>query len=83
MTTFTLDDLVDVMRVAAGENDDAGLDGDILDVPFSELGYDSLAVMETVSRIERDRGVKLPDELAAIATPREFLAAVNDNLPVA
>ncbi|MFD0346149.1 acyl carrier protein [Kitasatospora aburaviensis] len=37
---------------------------------FSDLGYDSLAVLETVSRIEREYGIRIPeDALSAVRTP--------------
>ncbi|MFY3807821.1 hypothetical protein, partial [Escherichia coli] len=39
MTTFTLDDLVLIMR-AGGGADREELEGDILDMPFGDLGYD-------------------------------------------
>ncbi|TDD76621.1 acyl carrier protein [Actinomadura rubrisoli] len=78
MKELTLDELKDALRTAAGE---AGtLDGtpDILDAPFPDLGYDSLAIMETTAQVERRFGVKLPEEEAAeLETPREYLAFVN------
>ena len=81
MTTFSVDDLVRVMRAAAGEDESVNLEGNILDLSFSELGYDSLAVMETASRVEREFGVNLPEEtMASIETPKEFLDVVNGEL---
>ncbi|GAA0494759.1 acyl carrier protein [Streptomyces olivaceiscleroticus] len=77
MTMFTLAELVGAMRAAAGENEESSLDGEILEVRFADLGYDSLAIMETIARIERERGVSLPEDLAAVATPKEFITAVN------
>jgi len=75
---FTLEDLRSVLRAAAGEEDGIDLDADILDVPFEDLGYDSLALLETGSRIERERGIELPDSTVTDAqTPRALLAAVN------
>ena len=79
MKELTLDDLKDALRAAAGEAE--GLqDGsaDLLEVPFSELGYDSLAVMETTAQVERKLGVELPEEeTAELKTPREYLEFVN------
>jgi act minimal PKS acyl carrier protein len=81
MATFTQADLVRVMRAAAGEDESINLDGDILEVTFADLGYDSLAVMETASRVEREYGVTLPEQtMAGIDTPQEFVEFVNDQL---
>ncbi|MFB4301864.1 acyl carrier protein [Actinomadura sp. NTSP31] len=79
MKELTLDDLKDALRAAAGEAE-ALQDGsaDLLEVPFSELGYDSLAVMETTAQVERKLGVELPEEeTAELKTPREYLEFVN------
>ena len=51
MSEFTMDDLRRVMQEAAGEN--RHLEGDVLDQPFTELGYDSLALLEAAARVER------------------------------
>jgi act minimal PKS acyl carrier protein len=78
---FTLDDLRRTLRAAAGEGEDTNLDSDILDLGFADLGYDSLAMLETARRIELDRGVALADSTVTDAeTPRALLAAVNDEL---
>lgn len=78
MPSFTLDDLRRVMRECAGEDESVDLDGDIADVSFDALGYDSLARMETASRVQRAFGVTLPDEeMADIDTPAGFVAFVN------
>jgi act minimal PKS acyl carrier protein len=81
MNEFTMDDLKKVMRESAGE--DGALDGDVLDSSFEELGYDSLALMETTSRIERALSVTLPEEeMADVSTPRDLLAFVNSRVGV-
>jgi act minimal PKS acyl carrier protein len=78
MAQFTLNDLKQVLRTAAGEDESVDLDGDILDTDFGELGYDSLAIMETAGVIERGFGVQLPDdEVSKRHTPGEFIALVN------
>ncbi|MBQ0825061.1 acyl carrier protein [Streptomyces tagetis] len=80
---MTTDDLMSVMRAAAGQDENVDLDGDILDVPFADLGYDSLALLETAARLEREHGVRLTDDLVTTArTPRGFLALVNEGLEV-
>jgi minimal PKS acyl carrier protein len=74
---MTIDDLRTILVASAGESD-GGLDGDIRDVDFDELGYDSLALMETAARIRSDFGVTIPDErIAELRTPGEILDLVN------
>jgi acyl carrier protein len=78
---LTIDDLKRILREAAGETDGIDLDGDILDVTFADLGYDSLALLETGSRIEREQGIALEDSTIADAgTPRALIAVVNEQL---
>ncbi|MBD0745902.1 acyl carrier protein [Streptomyces sp. CBMA152] len=76
---MTIADLTRILRECAGEDEGVDLDGDILDIPFAELGYDSLALLEASSRLEREVGVKLSDDAVSEAeTPRLLLAAVNE-----
>jgi len=78
---FTIDELRAVLRAAAGEEESANLDDDIMDVPFTDLGYDSLALLEAGSRIERERGIQLGDSTITEAeTPRALIEAVNQRL---
>jgi act minimal PKS acyl carrier protein len=81
MTTSTIsfDDLCRIIAVSAGVDDGVQLTDDKIDTPLCELGYDSLALLETVSRLEREYGITL-DESAASAdvTARELLACVNE-----
>jgi len=79
MTQFTLDDLRRILREGAG--DSGTLDGDITDVPFTDLGYDSLAMLELSSRVEREYAVPIPDDAAlAMRTPGAAVAYINDRL---
>ncbi|MFE9769596.1 acyl carrier protein [Streptomyces sp. NPDC005808] len=78
---FTLDDLRRILLEAAGADEGVDLDGDILDVPFDALGYESLALLETGGRIEREYGIVLDEELLGDAdTPRALIAAVTQHL---
>jgi act minimal PKS acyl carrier protein len=80
---FTLDDLRRILLEGAGADESADLDGEILDLGFDELGYESLALLETSSRIEREYGITLDDEeLTDGATPRRLIDAVNTQLSV-
>ncbi|TDC97198.1 acyl carrier protein [Actinomadura sp. 7K507] len=78
---FKIDDLRRVLTEAAGTPEEVDLEDDILDMEFDVLGYDSLALQETGSRVERAYGIELEDEAIVDArTPREFLSTVNMRL---
>jgi minimal PKS acyl carrier protein len=81
MAEMTLEELTALLRECAGEDETVDLDGDVLDTPFDELGYDSLAVLQTTGRIERDYGIQLSDDTVAEAsTPRLLLEFINEAL---
>lgn len=78
MRQFGLDDLKALLRECAGQEEGVDLDGDVVDVPFAELGYDSLAILQTTGRIERDFGVALDEgALDEADTPRAYLDLVD------
>ncbi|MFF8379976.1 acyl carrier protein [Streptomyces sp. NPDC015661] len=75
---FTLDDLKRILLEAAGADEGVDLNGDILDTEFELLGYESLALLETGGRIEREYGITLDDDaLTDAVTPRALIDAVN------
>jgi minimal PKS acyl carrier protein len=81
MTRFTLDDLRRILRACAGEAEFVDLDGDIGDVPFRDLGYDSLALLELASRVEREYGASIPgDAVVELETPQAAVMYVNDRI---
>jgi act minimal PKS acyl carrier protein len=83
-TEFTLDDLARVLREAAGEVEGTVFDESVLDTTFEDLGYESLALLETGSRIERGYGITLDDTAVADAeTPRALISVVYDHLTAA
>ncbi|SBW22614.1 hypothetical protein FDG2_2875 [Candidatus Protofrankia californiensis] len=78
MSQLTLDDLKTILREAAGEDESVDLDGDILDTAFTDLGYDSLALLEAAAVIDRNHGITLADDLfTGVETPRQLLTEVN------
>jgi act minimal PKS acyl carrier protein len=84
MEKIGLDDIKQIMRECAGEDEGVDLDGDIADRGFDELGYDSLAVLETASRIQRRFAITVPDEdIALLTTPGQLVAYVNDRITAA
>ncbi|MGI8664791.1 MAG: acyl carrier protein [Jatrophihabitans sp.] len=79
---MTMDELRSILIECAGEAESETLSGDIADVEFEDLGYDSLALMETVARIKQRLGVNIPGEaITELRTPAAVLAAVNDAAP--
>ncbi|WP_055712863.1 acyl carrier protein [Streptomyces torulosus] len=83
MPALTITELTDLLRECAGEAEAVNLDGDVLDVPFEVLGYDSLAVLQTTGRIERDYDVALDEDAVTDAeTPRQYLELVNEAISV-
>lgn len=78
---FTLADLKRILHEAAGADESVDLDGDILDTDFESLGYESLALLETGGRIEREFDIVLDDDtLTGSGTPRTLIEVVNAHL---
>jgi act minimal PKS acyl carrier protein len=83
-TQFTLDDLRRILLEAAGADENIDLGGDILDTAFEVLGYESIALLETGGRIEREYGIVLDDDdLSDELAPRDLIDAVNAQLRLA
>ncbi|MGW2560896.1 acyl carrier protein [Streptomyces sp. NPDC001514] len=81
MTQLTIDDLRRILVACAGEDDGIDLSGDILDVTFEDLGYDSLALMESTARIKQEYGIDLSDDdVADVGTPRALLDIINGSV---
>ncbi|QFZ18804.1 acyl carrier protein [Saccharothrix syringae] len=78
MSKMTVHDLHRILVQCAGEAEQGVLGADALDRDFDDLGYDSLALMETAAQIAKEYGVEISDErVAELRTPREVLAVVN------
>lgn len=84
MAQFTLDRLQDIMRECAGQDEAAQPFGQAPDELFADLGYDSIALLETQSRINRDYDIEISeDDLADLTTPRELVEFLNSMLAAA
>ncbi|MFI7121219.1 acyl carrier protein [Amycolatopsis sp. NPDC049868] len=71
--------LTELLTQAAGTPD--AVSTDFLDTEFENLGYDSLALLETAGLIQARWGTVLPDQVVVeIRTPRELIALVNTAL---
>lgn len=78
MREITLDDLTRIVRQASGLDSLADLGGDAADMTFTDLGCDSLAMLEIVARIETDYAAYVPEgALSPEETPRETIDIVN------
>lgn len=78
MSRFELDVLREILRTRVGEVDGVDLDGDIADLEFAELGYDSLAVLELCSHVGRLYGLQIPgDAVAEMPTPGKAVEYIN------
>ncbi len=84
MTAMTIQDLRRLLVSCAGNDEKLDLYVDISDCALEDLGYDSLAVIETAAAIEQEFGVRIPDDrLPELTTPRSLLDAVNGRLNLA
>ncbi|ANY10847.1 acyl carrier protein [Pseudonocardia sp. HH130630-07] len=77
MSVLTLPELRELLIDAAGATDAGDTDG-FGDQAFDELGYDSLALMQSAAVLKRRHGVEIPEDvLGTLTTPNEMLAFVN------
>lgn len=78
MDRLELGVLTRILRECAGAEEGVDLEGDVLDLYWVELGYDSLAILQTTGYIEREFGIVLDEEAFEEAdTPRRYLDMVN------
>jgi act minimal PKS acyl carrier protein len=83
MQQFTSDDLTAIMRGCAGMDESGDFSGPELHVTYSDLGYDSLAVLEIQAEIQRRFGVPVGDDaMEAMATPAATVSYVNTLLRI-
>ncbi|MFK8847679.1 acyl carrier protein [Streptomyces sp. Ac-502] len=79
--TFTLGGLRTILRDCAGEPENGDLDGDVATLTFEDLGYDSIALLETLSRIEQELGVAADEApMDELTTPQALVDYVNGQL---
>ncbi|OON82579.1 acyl carrier protein [Streptomyces tsukubensis] len=81
MSQLTIESLRTILVEVAGQDDSFDADTDIATLTFDELGYDSLALMELASTVEKRFGVEIDEEeLAKLATPGDLVLFVNGML---
>ncbi|MGW2643520.1 acyl carrier protein [Streptomyces sp. NPDC001393] len=80
MSGFTVLQLKDIM-LGIAEEIGLDLEGEFLDKPFTDLAFDSLAVLELVTHIQQDYHLAIPDgAVAGFTTPRDVLDYVTGQL---
>nr|ADG86317.1 acyl carrier protein [Streptomyces sp. SANK 61196] len=80
-SSMTFDDLKAIMSRSTGELDGQELTEADLGTTFTEIGYDSLAVLEIASQIQREYGLQIPDEaIETMNTPKDVIDYVNTSL---
>lgn len=78
-----IDELRGILVACAGGDDSQDLHGEASDRSFDELGYDSLALIETAAGLKLDHGVDITDEeITEVGTPRELLSLINGRIAV-
>ncbi|CAI4166209.1 acyl carrier protein [Streptomyces albidoflavus] len=81
MSTISFNDLKTIMSRSLGEVDGTELTEADLTTPFTEIGYDSLAVLEIASQLQREYGLQIPDEaIEEMDTPQAVIDYVNTSL---
>lgn len=80
MNELTIHELNIILTECAGDPEEAMPLAEAPDEPFSELGYDSLAIIEAHSKIEQNYGIALPDAVSDLHTARELVSFVNSLL---
>jgi act minimal PKS acyl carrier protein len=73
-----MEDLKRALREGSGVDESIDLDLKVETMTFEELGYDSLAILETGLRLGREHGVEIADDdLADVERPQELVSAIN------
>ncbi|MGY1434615.1 acyl carrier protein [Streptomyces reniochalinae] len=81
MSSISFDDLKAIMSRCTGELDGRELTESDLSTSFTEIGYDSLAVLEIASQLQREYGLQIPDEaIEEMDSPQAVIDYVNTNL---
>lgn len=78
MKQMTLSALEEIMHRCAGDDESTDSFQQAPERVFADLGYDSLALLETQSVIRREYGVDLSEQaLGAAETPQQLVDLVN------
>ncbi|RAJ32097.1 act minimal PKS acyl carrier protein [Kitasatospora sp. SolWspMP-SS2h] len=76
--TMTVHELHEILIACAGGDRPEVSDDDLADLTLDELGYDSLALIETVARLKVQWGVEIPEgEILEVSTLGDLLDLVH------
>ncbi|MBE8516235.1 acyl carrier protein [Amycolatopsis sp. H6(2020)] len=80
MPELTIGDLCRVLVESAGETEGLAVGDSAHEQTFEELGYDSLALLETAARLKQEYGIDLSDDAVLDAkTPGALLALARNS----
>lgn len=81
MVMLTLHKLRELIRTSVGFDEGIDFEGDIADIRYEDLGYDSLARIEVAAQVQLQFDVEISEDMAmALETPRETLDYVNTRI---
>ncbi|MET9461932.1 acyl carrier protein [Streptomyces canus] len=81
MEKLTLEALIELLNECNDFEDPVEPTPNVLDLTFDALGYDSLTLLNAISKLERQYEIELPESITSDAkTPRELLAVVDTRL---
>lgn len=84
MSTFSLAQLSTVAEACMGTDETPPLTDENLDVPLADLGYDSLAVLEIITRLQDAYDIRVTDEEAdSLQTARAIVDHFSARLAAA
>ncbi len=79
--SVTVEDIRRILVACSGAPELEVPDVDFADTSLEDLGYDSLALMESAAAIEQEYGVKISDDtFGAAKTPRELTRIVESEI---
>jgi act minimal PKS acyl carrier protein len=74
-------ELLEIIRECLGEADYEEIGENDFATEFTELGYDSLLVLEIATRIQDRYRIRIPDEaVEEMTSPEQMLTSVNARL---
>jgi minimal PKS acyl carrier protein len=78
MTEFTLENLKATAAACVDADTASALESSNVDVPIRELGYDSLAFFEIVTRLQDELKISIPDrDIDELHTARAIIEYIN------
>jgi len=76
---LTIDEFKLIMRQVAGNDPDIDSAAETEDSLLTDLGYDSLALLEIAAVVQQRYGISVPDDCTErMTTPRAAVAYINE-----